>query len=70
MDVDLCEECETAAARLACEDCELVYCPPCSARIHRKGARARHTLKKFSPRGGNKGSSTSEVSEADNDSFA
>ncbi|KAF1323721.1 Serine/threonine protein kinase, partial [Globisporangium splendens] len=40
-----CDECERAPARVECEDCGLVYCPPCDAHRHRKGKLLFHQRK-------------------------
>jgi hypothetical protein len=37
-----CDECETAAAVLSCAQCEQSMCAACDAKIHNKGARAKH----------------------------
>jgi hypothetical protein len=31
-----CEECEETPATLACTECEMVYCEPCSTKQHSK----------------------------------
>lgn len=40
-----CQDCEEAEAELECPECEMLYCPSCSRRIHSKGALARHGIK-------------------------
>jgi B-box zinc finger len=40
----MCEECEASTATLHCAQCEQALCAGCSAALHRKAARARHTV--------------------------
>ncbi|KAG5191158.1 hypothetical protein JKP88DRAFT_296650 [Tribonema minus] len=39
-----CEECEASDVAVRCRQCEQLLCEACSATIHQKGARARHSL--------------------------
>jgi Protein kinase domain/B-box zinc finger len=40
----VCEECEGSTATLHCPQCEQALCAGCSAALHRKAARARHSV--------------------------
>jgi Protein kinase domain/B-box zinc finger len=40
----VCEECEGSTATLHCAQCEQALCAGCSAALHRKAARARHSV--------------------------
>ncbi|KAL2650358.1 hypothetical protein R1flu_018486 [Riccia fluitans] len=48
----LCDECETASAKLECLDCgggkvPLAFCFDCCSKLHSKSARAGHSVQKF-----------------------
>lgn len=43
----ICEECQMAAGKIRCQECEQLLCTVCDQKLHEKGARTRHTRTPF-----------------------
>eukprot|EP00698_Gefionella_okellyi_P000504 TRINITY_DN10458_c0_g1_i1.p1 TRINITY_DN10458_c0_g1~~TRINITY_DN10458_c0_g1_i1.p1 ORF type:complete len:457 (-),score=93.93 TRINITY_DN10458_c0_g1_i1:73-1443(-) len=41
---DVCSECEVLNATVNCTQCQDIFCPECSKKVHSKGARRQHVI--------------------------